>query len=164
MELIDGLISAALSFLSNADCGIIKENLIISNPCLESSTDLRIVQQLRVSYKLLGFSATDPLPTNPESQSLAISERLHFQYFAMFLLGPCLCTYGHSSSLIQDNITCKALLTPPNWDRSPSRGFLPFIANLPCAAIFVDLFFSLMRLKANSVSYYSWYSTNVFLS
>lgn len=128
-----------------------KENRLVSNPCLKSSTHLRIKSDIpacHTSSSALQFPLAPSLPTRvPVSdQTIFTSNTSPCSHLAQ-----CLCICHHPSSLARDlgiNLAGRVPVTLHSQVRGLSRfplpGYILSVLQFP-----VDWFFSLMRLKTD---------------
>lgn len=102
-----------------------KENLLTPNPCLKTSTNLRIkfcILACPISSLALQLPQ---IPSPPTPRPSLIPKYLHFQHFVIFLLDSAPLYSCRPSSLAQDNSDGKLSVTTHNQVRSVST-FPPF--------------------------------------
>lgn len=140
MDFIWRLIFAALSFplrfLQRDD----KEKLLMTNPCLKSSIDLRMKSNIPACC--INSSALQlPLAPSPTLSPSLITKYPNFQYFAMFLLDPVPLHMLSPFQLGSDNPTWKVSVIPYSQVRDlfmfpPSMVTLTWVV-IPCWLVFL---------------------------
>lgn len=148
-------LSFPLRFLQRDD----KEKLLMTNPCLKSSTDLRIKSNIPACCTT-SLALQLPLASSPTLSPSLITKYLDFQYFAMFLLDPVPLHMLSPFQLGLDSPTWKVSVISYSQVRALSM-FPPYMVNVTWVVIPCWLVFLPHETKDRLCQAYSRCSTNI---